>query len=87
MKRMKLTAYEKRLEAEIARGEWIPVSKEVSDQIGAAIARKIAERKKNAVLSLRINNGDLQLLKQKAAKYGVKYQTFIAEHLHRIAIS
>ncbi|MBP9733915.1 MAG: hypothetical protein KBD07_06060 [Candidatus Omnitrophica bacterium] len=85
MKRMKLTAYEKRLEAEIGRGEWVPVSREVDEQIGEAIARKIAERKKNAVLSLRINNGDLQLLKAKAAKHGVKYQTFIAEHLHRIA--
>jgi predicted DNA binding CopG/RHH family protein len=87
MRRMKLTPYEKRLEAEIGRGEWVPVSKELSDQIGAAIARKIEELRKDAVLSLRINSNDLKLLKQKAAKYGIKYQTFIAEHLHRIATS
>lgn len=87
MRRMKLTPYEKRLEAEAERGEWVPASKEVSEMIGASIAAFLEARRKDAVLNLRINSNDLKLLKAKAAKLGVKYQTFIAEHLHRIAAS
>jgi predicted DNA binding CopG/RHH family protein len=87
MKRMKLTPYEKRIEDEVSRGEWVPASKETSEMIGAAIARTLAERRKNSVLNLRINSNDLALLKEKAAKLGVKYQTFIAEYLHRLAHS
>ena len=87
MRKMKLTPYERQIEAEAERGEWVPAPKEVSEQIAAAIARTLEARRKDAVLNLRINSNDLKLLKQKAAKLGVKYQSFIAEHLHRIASS
>ena len=50
--------------------------------------KKILEaRKKNAVLNMRINKMDLDSLKEKAKRMGVKYQTFIAEMLHKIAVS
>jgi predicted DNA binding CopG/RHH family protein len=82
-RRIKLTPYEKRLEAEIERGEWV----EASPEDHAMIAAAIEARKKDAVLNIRINKNDLELLKKKAKKLGVKYQTFIAEMLHRIAHS
>jgi predicted DNA binding CopG/RHH family protein len=47
----------------------------------------LARRKKDAVLNIRINQGDLDDLKAKAKRRGVKYQTFIAEVLHRVAHS
>ena len=81
MRRIKLTRYERQLEAEIGRGEWVPASKEESERI----ARIINARKKDAVLNLRVNRDDLNRIKQKAVQLGVKYQTFIAEHLHRLA--
>lgn len=81
IKRIKLTPYEKRIEA--AADEYVPVSKAEFD----AIAKALERRKKDAVLNLRINQGDLDALKQKAAKLGVKYQSLIAEILHRVAIS
>ena len=81
MNRIKLTKYEKQIEKEI--DQYVPVSKEEHNRIAAALAA----RKKDAVLNIRINKGDLESLKQKARKLGVKYQTFISELLHRIAHS
>ena len=79
--RIKLTRYEKQIEKEI--DQYVPVSREEHNRIAAALAA----RKKNAVLNIRINKGDLESLKQKAKRLGVKYQTFISELLHRIAHS
>ena len=83
LRRMKLTKYERQLEQELLRGEWVPGSKAEFDEIARAIAR----RKKDAVLNIRINQGDLDALKTRAKRHGVKYQTFIAELLHRVARS
>jgi len=79
--RIKLTQHEKQIEKEI--DQYVPVSKTEHDRIAAMIAA----RKKDAVLNIRINQGDLDNLKQKADKLGVKYQTFISEVLHRVAAS
>ena len=81
MNRIKLTRYEKQIEKEI--DQYVPVGKEEHDRIAAALAA----RRKNAVLNIRINQGDLDHLKQKAKRLGVKYQTFISELLHKIAHS
>ena len=79
--RIKLTRYEKQIEREI--DQYVPVSKEEHERI----AKSIEARKKDAVLNIRINQGDLDNLKYKAKKLGVKYQTFISELLHKIAHS
>jgi len=81
MRRIKLTKYEQSIEDAIERGEYKPASKEYEKEI----RRMLAAYKKNAVLHMRINNNDLSLIKSKAKKLGVKYQSFIAQILHRFA--
>jgi predicted DNA binding CopG/RHH family protein len=81
MKRIKLTREEKKIEDALLKGEYMNVSKAEFNHIAGAIAM----RRKDAVLNLRINSGDLENLKHKADKLGVRYQTFISEILHRIA--
>lgn len=81
MKRIKLTKGEKRIENALLKGEYANVDKAEFDRIAGAINA----RKKDAVLNLRINSQDLETLKQKANKLGIRYQTFISELLHRIA--
>lgn len=81
MKRTKLTRQEKQIESALLKGEYADVSKAEFDHI----AQTIASRRKDTVLNLRINSQDLESLKQKARKLGVKYQTFISEVLHRVA--
>ena len=81
MRKIKLTKYEQSIEDAIERGEYVPVSKEEDERI----RRMLAAYRKNTVLHMRINNNDLSLIKNKAKKLGLKYQTFIAKFLHKMA--
>jgi predicted DNA binding CopG/RHH family protein len=79
MKKFKLTKYEQSIEDEIDK--YVPVPRHEFE----AIKKMLEARKKNAVLNIRINQGDLNILKDKAKRLGIKYQTFIAEILHNVA--
>jgi len=82
MKRLKLTPQEKEIEKKLLEGDYDPVDEKELHAISEAISR----RKKDAVLNIRINRYDLESIKQKAKKLGIKYQTFIAEVLHKVAL-
>ena len=82
MRNHKLTPEEKRIEQGLLDGKYIPVSEEEYTRISAMVAR----RKKDAVLNIRINSNDIDGLKQKAKRLGIKYQTFISEILHKVAL-
>ena len=79
MKKIKLTKEEQWYEDHAE--EFVPITGREYDAIVAALER----RKKDAVLNIRVNQYDLETIKQKARKIGVKYQTFISEILHRVA--
>ena len=79
MRKIKLTKQERWIEGHLE--EFVPVGKDKYNEIVQAIER----RKKDAVLNIRVNSYDLEHLKQKAQKLGIKYQTFISEILHKIA--
>ena len=79
MKKFKLTKEEQWIEDHAE--EFVPVSREKFEMIKQAIER----RKKDAVLNIRVNSYDLETIKQKARKIGIKYQTFISEILHKVA--
>ena len=81
MKRIKLTKQEKAVENALVKGEYIDVSKKEIESVYKAISC----RRKDAVLNIRINSKDLQNLKRKAKKLGIRYQTFISEVLHKLA--
>jgi len=81
MRKIKLTRQEKAIEASLMKGEYISVGKEEF----FAIAEAVALRKKDAVLNIRVNSGDLTNIKHKAERLGIKYQTFISEIIHKIA--
>ena len=83
MRRIKLNRQEREIEEASLRGEYVPVSQAEFDEI----AQALNARRKDAVLNIRVNSEDLRLLKEKADKLGVRYQTFITELLHQIARS
>ncbi len=83
MKRnIELTKQEKEIEDALMAGDFVSVDDRELEEISQAIAR----RKKDAVLNIRVNSQDLRSIKQKAKKLGIKYQTFISEVLHRVAL-
>lgn len=82
---VKLDAEERELLRSVERGEWTPVA---DQEEAKAFAKRAAENyfcKKDARITLRISEGDLLKLKQKAAHKGLPYQTFIASVLHEYA--
>jgi predicted DNA binding CopG/RHH family protein len=79
MRKIKLTKEEQWIEDHAE--EFVPVNREEFEMIKQALER----RKKDAVLNIRVNSYDLEHLKQKARKLGIKYQTFISEILHKVA--
>ena len=83
MRRVKLTRNEKEIENALIRGEYMDIDQEEFKNL----AKSIASRKKDSVLNIRVNSEDLKLIKKKAQRFGVRYQTFISELLHRIAHS
>ena len=81
MKKIKLSKFEQSIED--SAEEYVPASREMYKSIVEAIEN----HKKNSVLNMRVNSNDLNLIKSKAKKLGVKYQSFIAEILHKVAHS
>ena len=79
MRKIKLTKYEQWIEDHI--DEFIPSTREDVNLIKEALER----RKKDAVLNIRINSYDLKVIKDKARKLGVKYQSYISEIIRRLA--
>ncbi len=83
MKRVKLTRQEKEIEAALIKGEYVDV-----DKLNLAqVAQAVAHRQKDAVLNIRVNRQDLEAIKQRARKLGVRYQPFLSELIHRVAHS
>ena len=81
MRQTKLTRSEQAIEGALVRGEYVNVGKAAFAEIAAAVAR----RRKDAVISIRVNSEDLKQIKGKAKKLGIGYQTLISEMLHRVA--
>lgn len=81
MTKIKLTKQEEKIEEDLLKGAYAPVSPTVLNSIVEAIEL----RKKNSVINIRMNSGDIKRLKVKAKKLGIPYQTFISEILHRFA--
>jgi predicted DNA binding CopG/RHH family protein len=84
-KKLRLTKEEREIERDIEKGLYVPVSPEKFREISEALAYHVAQRKKDAVLNIRINRGVLENLKMKAKKHGIPYQTFISEILQHHA--
>jgi len=75
--KFELTEEEKQIEREIEQYKSVSVEKKKK------IEKIIDQTKKNKAISLRINNYDLEKIKEKAEKEGVPYQTLITNILHK----
>src|SRR6056297_890073 len=75
--KFELTEEEKQIENEMDQ------YKSVSEEKKKKIEKIIDQTKKNKAISLRINNYDLEKIKEKAEKEGVPYQTLITNILHK----
>ncbi|MCK4295145.1 MAG: hypothetical protein KAX28_00640 [Candidatus Marinimicrobia bacterium] len=77
MKNVKLSKYEQSIEDSIS--EYNSVSSKKRKRI-ENIIKKAVEKK---TISLRVNNQDLNILKLRAEREGIPYQTLISSILHK----
>lgn len=82
MRSPRLSSQEKDIENALLEGTYKPVTEKEFHDISEAINR----RKKDAVLNIRVNGQDLENIKRKAKKFGIRYQTLISEILHKVAL-
>jgi predicted DNA binding CopG/RHH family protein len=81
MKKLILTKEEKRIENDLLSGEFKPVKgKELEN-----IERALKARKKDITMTIRVNSEDIEKIKGKAKKLGIKYQSYISEIIHQVA--
>ena len=77
----RLTRQERAIETALVNGEYLDVRALNFE----GIAQAVAHRKKDAVLNIRVNREDLEAIKQKARKLGVRYQPLLSEFIHQVA--
>lgn len=83
-KKIKLDAYERDIEKNFGKGKRPKNEKELKEMLVQAAKNHIAQRQS---ITIRLQQSDLASIKQKAAKMGVPYQTYINIVIHRDAIS
>ncbi len=81
MKRIKLTKEEKEIEESLMKGEFVLIKGKKLEMIEKALK----SRKKDVTMTIRVNSEDIDRIKRKAKKLGIKYQTYISEVLHQVA--
>ncbi len=82
MRKIKLTKEEKTIEDALVRGDYVRVSNAELKEV----RELLAARKKDQTMTIRVNSEDIKKIKKKAEKVGIRYQTYITEVLHRVAI-
>ncbi len=82
MKRIKLTKKEKETENALLRGDYVRVTGRELEEV----RESLISRKKDMAMTIRVNSEDIKKIRRKASKIGVRYQTFISEVLHRVAL-
>ena len=81
MKKLKLTKEEREIENALLKGEFKLVKgKELEN-----IEKALKARKKDTTMTIRVNSEDIEKIKDKAKKMGIKYQSYISEIIHQVA--
>jgi len=66
------------LEKELEKGEWVPLQGEKRKQIETLLKKGAENFERKKLISLRISERDLKLLKRKSLETGIPYQTIIS---------
>lgn len=81
MKRIRLTKEEKEIEKSLLNDEYVKIKGKKLE----LIEKSLRARKKDITMTIRVNSEDIDKIKKKAKKLGIKYQSYISEILHQVA--
>lgn len=82
-----LSQDERDLLKSLGRGEWKPIrnEKEEIEKSAHAARAQLASMRKDARISLRLNPSDIEMVRKRAVRAGLPYQTLIASVIHQFA--
>jgi predicted DNA binding CopG/RHH family protein len=83
-KKIKLDAYEREIEDNFGKGKPVKDQKKVKRMLVDAAKNYISGKQS---ITIRIQKSDIEAMKEKAARMGVPYQTYINILIHRDAVS
>lgn len=83
--KFKLTKEEKEIEKSIDNGEWEEASDGLKRELVRAARNGVASRKREARVNIRLNQGDVDTIRQRADEEGLGYQTLMSSVLHKYA--
>ena len=84
-KKLKLTKEEKEIEKSLGSSEWEEASDELKGKVLQAAKAGMAARKREARVNIRMSQGDVDLIRQRANEEGLGYQTLMSSVLHKFA--
>ena len=82
-KKIKVDVYEREIEKNFGKGKKPKNEKELMEKLVQAAKNYIAKKKP---ITIRVQSNDLEIMKLKAMKSGMPYQTYINMLIHRDAI-
>ncbi|KFZ44038.1 hypothetical protein DS62_04735 [Smithella sp. SC_K08D17] len=65
----------------LLRADFKPVKEKELENIENALK----SRRKDTTMTIRVNSEDIEKIKSKAKKLGIKYQSYITEIIHQVA--
>jgi predicted DNA binding CopG/RHH family protein len=83
--KFKLTKEEKDIEKSLGDDEWDDAPDELKQELVYAAQNGIANRKREARVNIRLNQGDVDVIRQRANEEGLGYQTLMSSVLHKYA--
>ncbi len=84
-RKFKLTKKEKDIEKSLGNDQWEEASSELRNEITHAAQAASASRRREARVNIRLNQTDVDLIRQMAAEEGLGYQTLMSSVLHKYA--
>ncbi len=84
-RKFKLTKEEKEIEKSLGSGKWQEASDDLKQEIVQAAQHGVANRKREARVNIRLNQGDVDTIRQRADEEGLGYQTLMSSVLHKYA--
>lgn len=81
MKKVKRAKEEREIEKAPVNGKSQPLKDKELRKIESALKA----RRKDITMTIRVNSEDIEKIRNKAKKMGVKYQSYISEIIHQVA--
>lgn len=84
-KKFQLTKEEREIEKSLGSSEWVEAPESLKNEIVQIAQKGVAVKKREARVNIRLMQGTVDIIRQKAEEEGLGYQTLMSSVLHKYA--